>query len=657
MTGYRGIVALVAVLTLTLAGTARAATVTVSGSDLVVDAKSGEVNDLEITLSGDGSSIRLNDAGATFGPSNLCATSGGRAVCPRAGIEGIRADLRDGADRATNRTALSTSLTGGAGADVLTGGPGADRFEEGSGPSGADVLTGGGGHDVVDYSGRSAALAVDSDGVADDGETHPIPLLAERDNVGADVEGVRGGSGDDTLTGGAAANVLSGGLGEDTLTGLAGDDTFDEGSQPAGSGADVLAGGGGTDTADYSRRPETPEENDVGVSLDGEADDGFDCPVGPPGCEGDNVGADVENVAGGEGRDLIVGNAAENRFEGNGSRDEFVGGGGADVMLGGPGGDEVNYEDADAGGRVTFDGVANDGERCTSSSAGPCESDNLASDMEHATGTTGWDEFVGTAANNVFVGDSGNDRFAAGFGSDFLFGGPGDDSFDEGGAPNGGDEIGGGGGTDTVDYSARTGDLAIFMNDQTGDGEGCAIFSPPTGCEGDNVSGDTETVLAGSGDDRIRDGFTHNLLSGGAGDDRLSIAGSATLGSDRAACGEGDDRVVNGTGSDAVDADCELTDLAGAPETTLTSVPPESGASSAVRFEFVGSEPGSTFECRVDPAPGAGWVPCASPHALTDVAPGAHRFEVRARDALTDLDLLVPGDRDPSPAVHNFDVG
>ena len=73
--------------------------------------------------------------------------------------------------------------------------------------------------------------------------------------MGADIEHVTGGLGDDVITGSAAANTLLGGPGDDVLDG--------------GAGADLLSGGIGIDTVDYSARTLA-----VSVDLDGIPDDG-----------------------------------------------------------------------------------------------------------------------------------------------------------------------------------------------------------------------------------------------------------------------------------------------------------------------------------------------------------------------------------------------
>jgi hypothetical protein len=80
------------------------------------------------------------------------------------------------------------------------------------------------------------------------------------------------------------------------------------------------------------------------------------------------------------------------------------------------------------------------------------------------------------------------------------------------------------------------------------------------------------------------------------------------------------------------------------PETTITSGPTGTTADSTPTFEFA-SEPGATFECRVDSAT---FEACTSPHTTTALGDGSHAFEVRAKDG--------SGNTDPSPASRSFVV-
>ena len=73
------------------------------------------------------------------------------------------------------------------------------------------------------------------------------------------------------------------------------------------------------------------------------------------------------------------------------------------------------------------------------------------------------------------------------------------------------------------------------------------------------------------------------------------------------------------------------------PETTIESGPAEGSTSAAseVTFAFGSPEAGATFECRLD---GAAFAACPTPLKLTGLADGDHVFEVRARDAIGNVD-------------------
>jgi Ca2+-binding RTX toxin-like protein len=118
------------------------------------------------------------------------------------------------------------TIDGGRDDDELYGDDGADRLDGGGG---GDVISGGtSGNDTVDYTDRISGVTVDLDGsMLDDGES------LEGDSVGADVETIEGGSGDDTLTGTADNEKFLAGAGEDVLDG--------------GAGSDILVGGADID--------------------------------------------------------------------------------------------------------------------------------------------------------------------------------------------------------------------------------------------------------------------------------------------------------------------------------------------------------------------------------------------------------------------------
>ena len=127
-------------------------------------------------------------------------------------------------------------------------------------------------------------------------------------------------------------------------------------------------------------------------------------------------------------------------------------------------------------------------------------------------------------------GGADADLLSGGDGSDVLSGGDGRDTLRPG---SGADEVHGQEGFDVATYSERSAaqPVTVTLDDLPGDGE--------VG-EGDNVHGDVEDVIGGSGADVIVGSAADNVLSGGGGPDR--IEGGAGI--DTYAGGEGDDVLV-----------------------------------------------------------------------------------------------------------------
>lgn len=80
------------------------------------------------------------------------------------------------------------------------------------------------------------------------------------------------------------------------------------------------------------------------------------------------------------------------------------------------------------------------------------------------------------------------------------------------------------------------------------------------------------------------------------------------------------------------------------PTATIASGPTQI-ATPTPTFEFASSDPGATFECRVDDS---AFAPCRSPFTTAPLADGTHTLEVRAVDA--------DGNRSPTPARTSFSV-
>lgn len=294
-------------------------------------------------------------------------------------------------------------IFGGLMADAMFGGPGDDKLD---GRTGADYFNGGAGTDTADYSERHAPLIISlgSAALKNDGafgeEGDDIDISVENvlgghgDDViygssvannivggegvdkiygyggndtlaggdgndslygGADADNLKGDAGNDKLFGEAGNDLLYGGIENDFLSGAGGDDTLfgehgvdtlygDDGNDSLAGGSgfgDKMYGGAGTDTVMY-----IGESSAVHVSLDGVANDGAVTDLGIS--EGDNAAADIENVIGGNGNDVLLGNEATNKLIGGPGADRILGFGGSDSLVG------------DAGDDTLIGGIGND---------------------------------------------------------------------------------------------------------------------------------------------------------------------------------------------------------------------------------------------------------------------------------------------------------
>lgn len=233
-----------------------------------------------------------------------------------------------------------------------------------------------------------------------------------------------GGIGDDFMIAGTGQNTLDGQAGNDTLFGFSGPDNMNgrEGNDTLipGTGRDVVVGAAGRDRVSYVTHPAP-----VVVSVDGAANDGA---AG----EGDNVAADVEELEGSGGNDVLAGNELVNRFFGSPGNDTYIGGAGnddylassdpgADTFHGGAGTvDAVSYSGRSQAIVVNLDGQANDGTSAV-------EGDNVMPDVESVSGGQGADFLFGNAANNRLFGSGGADVITGNGGTDFVSAGLGDD--------------------------------------------------------------------------------------------------------------------------------------------------------------------------------------------------------------------------------------
>jgi Ca2+-binding RTX toxin-like protein len=296
-------------------GAAQAATAGVSGGVLTFQASPAETNNVTVALtafcdSGAPTCVEVQDAGASITPGPGCVDDGfsGAVECVApASVVAYLGDRDDaffddsggpsaiygegGNDNPLHGRDGNDVISGGPGNDALFGGEGADTLDAGDGDDylegfgglsptdpvstgGTDVYIGGPGKDFLDYAGRTEPMTITLDGAAGDG------AAGEGDNVGADVEQVRGGNGTDTIVGNAASNwldgwdgndTLRGGGGEDSIFGRRGDDAlFGEDGQDTlegGDGNDAVDGGAGVDTL-YGDELQTCIPSDCATGMD-----------------------------------------------------------------------------------------------------------------------------------------------------------------------------------------------------------------------------------------------------------------------------------------------------------------------------------------------------------------------------------------------------
>jgi Ca2+-binding RTX toxin-like protein len=232
---------------------------------------------------------------------------------------------------------------------------------------------------LADITGRIVVHAIDGNDTVRVAATVPVGADLFGENGTDRLYGGRGndrldgGAGNDTEIGGAGDDVLVGGNGRDLLVGSTGVDTVvgPDGTVAwritgAGSGVlqaattssfrsiENLIGGTGDDTFTFRLRGSVAGKIDggAGVNTLNYAAIGGGVQVNLFAGTASRTGgvADIANVVGGTGNDVLVGDAQANRLTGGGGRDILIGGDGADVLVGGSGDDVL------IGGRTAYDG-------------------------------------------------------------------------------------------------------------------------------------------------------------------------------------------------------------------------------------------------------------------------------------------------------------
>ncbi|MDJ0948890.1 MAG: calcium-binding protein [Alphaproteobacteria bacterium] len=343
----------------------------------------------------------------------------------------------------------------------------------------------------------SAAIGDETDG----GNTGGDAGGDDGQNTGGNT--LRGGSGDDILTGGREDDRIYGRSGNDRLLGADGDDSLFGGSGDdrleGDDGHDHLIGGRGEDRL-YGHRGDD-------LLAGGRDDDRL------------QGGAGDDTLIGGAGRDELDGGAGNDLFEirgREGQYDRFTGGAGSDSIVNVGNGDVTLHGFRDNAGIEVFDaagrGIRGDNDdnhldfRNTRLDnvdyvyGGRGDDRIEGSDLSDDTlrGGRGEDRLYGHRGDDLLAGGRDDDRLQGGSGDDTLIGGAGDDRLEG----DSGDDIMMGGAGQDLAYGDAGNDLFVFTR---GDGDDRFIGG----------NGWTDSVEVQGGDGQFQGGWTIDFNRGG----------------------------------------------------------------------------------------------------------------------------------------------
>jgi hypothetical protein len=447
------------------------------------------------------------------------------------------------------------------------------------------------------------------------------------------------------VTPGEQLHVLVGGIGDNDSTG-------DGGIGGGGGGGFGAAGGGGASVV-WTDALQPLVVAGAGGGAVGLHPGGAGGLLGQAGGDGANNHGGARVAKGG----LANGTGGDG---GNGGLDGGGGGGGG-VVSGGAGADTSNHtHKGGAGG--TGNGTTTGG---GGGSGGSQNADGNAGGTPPGAGSGGTG---GSGAGGSGVAPGGNGANgptdltsgAGGAGGVGFGGGGGAGTGPSGGSAGGGAGYGGGGGAGGDTGGSGGGGSSFVATGAvspssaatgTGDGQVTISYDPATDACPDTTDPSVtlttpqEGAVYTQGQSVVADFECSD--SGGSG--LASCVGTAADGSAvdtstpgghqftvTATDGAGHTTVVT-HGYSAVDRT--------APETTIDKGPAKKTSSRSATFEFVSSEPGSTFSCTVDEKPP---TTCTSPLGVKNLKPGKHRFSVVATDAA--------GNADSSPATYSWKV-
>ncbi len=346
---------------------------------------------------------------------------------------------------------------------------------------------------------------------------------------------IDGGGGSDTINAGSSGLTTSmmGGAGDDILNGSnqrrdsfrqePGADTYNGGTHTPTPAEAAEVAGLPADQVQYVLAEDSFQAGDVGVniSLDGQPNDGT-----PD--EHDNVAADIEEVEGGSGNDVLSAGPNAVEFDGEDGDDTLNGSPFLDYLYGSAGSDTLRGNDGDD---ELFDG----------------DRSPALLDVSDTPPTPG---------NDKLDGGNGDDKLSVDAGSDDVSGGPGvDNVYVARYHTQVADTTAPGFVSPAPQYEGMT----VSLDDVANDGAG-------GGAEHDNVHSDVENIDAAGLQGVFALGFAYgtatnadDTITGSALSNRIDTGG----GNDHIDGGPGADVINAGTGNDVIGAQDGFTDVIG----------------------------------------------------------------------------------------------
>jgi Ca2+-binding RTX toxin-like protein len=447
------------------------------------------------------------------------------------GTNGMNAEIWTGGGNDNVRLAPANNFNFGQ--VILNTGAGDDFIRLFDFVTGTAAVSGGAGNDIYEIGGNVTITENAGEGI-DEVRTYIASYT-----LGANVENLVGGSGNQTLTGNNLNNIITAGgdgntdflnVRRNNLNGLGGDDILIGSLDP-----DNFDGGEGTDTLDYSRYA---SDGNIIVNLTS-----GDVPSSGRATGGAFVGANtaydgggkretvlsIENVITRGGQDFIYGSEGANRIETGAANDYLEGRGGDDYLDGGTGGDQMI---GGAGNDIYI--VDNAGDIVDEQPGGGTDevrtslsSYTAGANVEKVTFTSNsGGTLTGNDQDNTLVGGAGNDTIDGRGGADVMQGGQGDDIY----------------------YVDNPNDQVIELPNEGTDEirTGLSTYSLETLPNVENLTGiglSTQTLIGNEGANVITSGAGVDTLIGGNGNDTYVVNNQGDRVQEAAGFSGGDDEV------------------------------------------------------------------------------------------------------------------